>query len=102
MPSAMPSVTAASDARLIPAQRSRRRSQGEPTAPLGSLTQRSEHTRATCHECGGTQLTRLQMRLTDGTDVMFSSCHRCESRRWDAGGVELSMESVLARTRKTA
>ena len=101
MPSAMPSVTAKTG-RIVPAQRSRRRSQGEPMGPLGSLTQRSEHTQACCNECGGTQVTRLQMRLTDGTDVMFTSCHRCEARRWDADGVELSMESVLARTRKTA
>jgi DNA-directed RNA polymerase subunit M/transcription elongation factor TFIIS len=97
----MSSITA-SKARLVPAQRSRRRAQGEPMAPLGSLTQRSEHAQACCNECGGTQVTRLQMRLTDGTEVMFTSCHRCEARRWDAEGVELSMESVLARTRKTA
>lgn len=89
-------------AHAVPTQRSRRRRSPAPVTPLGSLIAQPSHTRGVCHACGGTQVTRLQMQLTDGTEVEFTSCHRCETRRWDADGVELSMASVLERTRKTA
>jgi hypothetical protein len=84
-----------------PVRRSRRATLSTPAVPLGSLTQQSVP-QATCHGCGGTQVTRLAMQLTDGTPVEFTSCHRCETRRWEHDGVELSVETVLERTRKTA
>ena len=87
---------------VLPGQRSRRRSPAAPAAPLGSLTQQGAGERPCCHRCGGTQVTRLEMQLTDGTPVQFTSCHRCETRRWEHDGIELSVESVLDRTRKSA
>ena len=71
-----------------------------PTAPLGSLTQVREA--RTCHSCGSHQVTRLAMRLTDGTPVDFTSCRGCEARRWEHEGVTLSVQDVLGRTRKPA
>ena len=57
-----------------------------------------------CAHCGSSALTRLPMVLTDGTDVLFVSCHACEQRQWLAedGGrrTALPIESVLARTQK--
>jgi hypothetical protein len=57
-----------------------------------------------CGSCGSASLTRLPMVLTDGTDVLFVSCHACEQRQWltDADGVwsALPIESVLARAQK--
>lgn len=40
------------------------------------------------------------MHLTDGTPVIFVSCHRCEERSWEHDGMELSVADVLDRSRK--
>lgn len=59
-----------------------------------------------CVQCGSTSLTRLPMVLTDGTEVLFVSCHACEQRQWlteqDGQLTALPIESVLARTQKPA
>lgn len=70
------------------------------TLPLGSLTQRDHRPSATCRGCGSPHVTQLSMSLTDGTPVEFTSCHRCEHRTWEHAGGELSVDSVLHRTRK--
>ncbi len=57
-----------------------------------------------CSQCRSSSLTRLPMVLTDGTDVLFLSCHACEQRQWlteqDGVWTALPIESVLARTQK--
>lgn len=58
-----------------------------------------------CTACGSTDLTRLAMVLTDGTEVTFVSCHRCERRAWftldDEGrSTALPIETVLERSAK--
>lgn len=58
-----------------------------------------------CSACASTQLTRLPMVLTDGTEVTFVSCHACERREWftlDEDGLaqSLPIETVLARSAK--
>ncbi len=68
--------------------------------PLGSLTQRQTRHADTCVGCGSVRITQLQMNLTDGTPVDFTSCHVCAHRSWSHGGVELAVDDVLARTRK--
>lgn len=79
---------------------SRRSRSAAPSLPLGSLTQvRREQG---CDQCGSSQITRLAMRLTDGTPVTFSSCRNCEARRWDNNGIVLSVDDVLDRTRKVS
>jgi hypothetical protein len=41
------------------------------------------------------------MDLTDGTPVTFVSCQACEHRSWfGSDGEELTIESVLARSRR--
>jgi hypothetical protein len=77
--------------------RGRRR---EASGPLGSLTQRDHRVFAQCRGCGSPHVTRLSLHLTDGTPVDFTSCHRCEHRTWEHAGAELTVEGVLARTRK--
>lgn len=86
-------------ATVRPKRRSRSRS--VTPDPLGSLTQRDHRTGAVCRECGSLHVTRLTMSLTDGTPVEFTSCHRCEHRSWEHAGSELTMQSVLDRTRKS-
>ena len=56
-----------------------------------------------CSSCGGEAMTRLPMALADGTDVIFLSCQRCESREWltaapDGSWTSIPIESVLARS----
>ena len=56
-----------------------------------------------CSTCGSDSLTRLPMVLTDGTDVTFQSCQRCERREWlepmpDGSWTSIPIESVLARS----
>jgi hypothetical protein len=83
----------------IPAQRGRR--QPAPVVPLGSLTQRSHRTGASCDICGSTHVTRLSLGLTDGTPVDFTSCHRCEHRSWArTGGDVIAVDAVLEHARK--
>jgi ribosomal protein L37E len=89
--------------RVTTALRPKRRSRSRVVVsdPLGSLTQRDHQTGAICRECGSRHVTRLSLSLTDGTPVEFTSCHRCEHRSWEHAGSELTMQSVLDRTRKS-
>lgn len=98
----MPRAAVTQPVTRIPAQRSRRNRQIAPVVPLGSLTQQASAGSPCCAACGSGQVTRLAMQLTDGTPVDFTSCHRCEARRWEHQGSELSVDSVLDRTRKLA
>ena len=68
--------------------------------PLGSLTQRDHRPGVACRGCGSLHVTRLTLALTDGTPVEFTSCHRCEHRTWEHAGAELTVDGVIARTRK--
>ena len=70
------------------------------TPPLGSLTQREHRSESRCRGCGSEHVTRLTMNLTDGTPVEFTSCHHCEHRTWEHAGAELSVDTVLSRTRR--
>ena len=100
MPPTVPSTASAAGA--VPAQRRRRARAPQPSAPLGSLTQRGALDPGACPTCGGSHLTTLSMTLPDGTPVRFTSCRNCEHRRWDADGAELSIDVVLDRSRKTS
>jgi hypothetical protein len=84
------------------ARRSRRngRSRSVAPPPLGSLTQLEHRSGASCRGCGSGHVTRLSMSLTDGTPVLFTSCHRCEHRTWEHAGAQLTVESVLRRTQR--
>jgi hypothetical protein len=71
--------------------------------PLGSLTQLGTGRLPGCRACGSDRVTRLSMRLTDGTPVDFTSCQACEHRTWAAPtGEVLPTADVLERTRKPA
>ena len=71
-----------------------------PAAPLGSLI--SQRQVPHCETCGSPRVTRLAIHLTDGTPVLFTSCHHCEVRRWEHHGSEMSVQAVLDHTRKPA
>lgn len=56
----------------------------------------------TCTECGAEDAIQIELKLPDGTEVYFCSCHRCENRWWDRGGEALALDAVLDLARKTA
>ena len=64
-----------------------------------SLTQPGRPT-AACPACGSSRVTSLAMTLTDGTPVVFGSCHDCEHREWSHEGHRLEIDDVLARATK--
>lgn len=70
------------------------------TTSPASLTQPGARPSGTCPSCGSSRLTALAMTLTDGTPVIFSSCHECEHRTWSHDGGELQFADVLARATK--
>jgi hypothetical protein len=67
---------------------------------LGSLTQPGSRSGEHCSRCGSARTTTLSMTLTDGTAVLFRSCHACEHRTWTSADGELDRDAVLDRTRK--
>lgn len=81
----------------------RRRRGARPTEPLGSLSSPvpvAPGTRS-CSGCGAEELTRVDMTLADGTDVVFVSCYRCETTSWvGASGQTLDPDDVLPRMRR--
>ena len=48
-----------------------------------------------CERCGQDSVIRIELTLPDGTDVIFCSCHRCESRWWDRDGQTLELDAVI-------
>ena len=48
-----------------------------------------------CTTCGQATVIMIELRLPDGTEVEFCSCHRCESRWWNRDGENLELDAVL-------
>ncbi len=71
-------------------------------APLTSLVKLPTHQLASCTYCHSNRVTTLSMTLADGSLVDFSSCHRCEGKRWSHAQDALPLASVLARAAKQA
>ncbi len=53
-----------------------------------------------CTTCGEESVIMIELRLPDGTEVDFCSCHRCESRWWNRDGEHLALDAVLDLTRR--
>ncbi|MFZ5851016.1 MAG: hypothetical protein ACOYY2_06465 [Actinomycetota bacterium] len=71
-----------------------------PPVRLGSLTQPGARAGASCRSCGSARVTRIALRLTDGSAVDFTSCHHCSGRSWESAGELLPVSGVLDRARK--
>lgn len=71
-----------------------------PPVALGSLTQAGARSGSKCRTCHSDRVTTLNVILTDGTPVEFTSCHACENRTWFSADGELDRATVLERTRK--
>lgn len=53
-----------------------------------------------CASCGSETVIQIELRLTDGTEVEFYSCDRCEARWWNRDGEELDLDMVLDLARR--
>lgn len=90
----------------VPSQRPRGRRAAVAAPPLGSIAVAPARTApgtVACGQCGSGELTHLEMTLTDGSPVVFVSCHACEHKGWfasDGTGEMRSLESVLGSTTK--
>ena len=93
-------------ARGVPPQRPRVRRAQPAAVPLGSIATTSNRTvpgTAVCAMCASTALTHLEMTLTDGTPVVFVSCHACEHKGWfdvNGDGTAMSLDAVLGSATK--
>jgi DNA-directed RNA polymerase subunit M/transcription elongation factor TFIIS len=61
---------------------------------------RSAQLATTCRECGAAEAIQIDLTLPDGTEVRFSSCHRCEHRWWSSDGEVIDLTTVLDKSRK--
>jgi len=48
-----------------------------------------------CAECGNDSVIQIELTLPDGSEVIFCSCHRCESKWWDRDGEHLELDALL-------
>jgi hypothetical protein len=44
----------------------------------------------------------IELKLPDGSEVVFCSCHRCESKWWDRDGVQLDLDALVDVARREA
>lgn len=56
--------------------------------------------RTGCPACGSARVSRLDLSLTDGTPVVFTTCRGCESRSYAGPDGDLAVLDVLTRTVK--
>ena len=48
----------------------------------------------TCNTCGKNSVIQIELTLPDGSEVVFCSCHRCESKWWDRDGEVLDLDAL--------
>ena len=63
-------------------------------------SRRSAQSAVECRDCGAADAIQIDLTLPDGTEVHFSSCHRCEHRWWSADGEVIDLTTVLDKSRK--
>lgn len=117
---ALPTTFATPDGAVVAARAARATAQGIPTQrprarraqvaalPLGSIATVAPRTvpgTSCCGVCAGIALTHLELTLTDGTPVVFVSCHTCEHKGWfevDGDGTPMSLDAVLGSATKAS
>ncbi len=56
----------------------------------------------TCSTCGQNSVIQIELTLPDGSEVVFCSCHRCESKWWDRNGERLDLDALIDVARREA
>lgn len=49
----------------------------------------------TCVACGQNSVIEIAMTLPDSTEVVFCSCHVCETRWWDREGETVTVDGII-------
>lgn len=49
----------------------------------------------TCVSCGEDSVIEIAMTLPDATEVVFCSCHVCETRWWDKDGETVNVDGII-------
>lgn len=49
----------------------------------------------TCTSCGESSVIQIEMKLPDGSEVVFYSCHVCEARWWDKEGELVPVDGII-------
>ncbi|MDP9408674.1 MAG: hypothetical protein M3P95_12670 [Actinomycetota bacterium] len=65
-----------------------------------SLVTTPESTLDRCVACNSPRVTSITMTLTDGSQVQFTSCHKCEHKSWVQAGRTIELDSVITRAQK--
>ncbi|MEA2022809.1 MAG: hypothetical protein U9N79_00810 [Actinomycetota bacterium] len=55
-----------------------------------------------CSTCGQDSVIEIELKLPDGSEVVFCSCHRCESKWWDRDGEHLDLDALVDVARREA
>lgn len=55
-----------------------------------------------CNTCGQNSVIQIELTLPDGSEVVFCSCHRCESKWWDRDGEVLDLDALIDVARREA
>jgi len=55
-----------------------------------------------CNTCGQSSVIEIELTLPDGSEVVFCSCHRCESKWWDRDGEVLDLDALIDVARREA
>ena len=56
----------------------------------------------TCNTCGQNSVIEIELTLPAGSEVVFCSCHRCESKWWDRDGEVLDLDALIDVARREA
>jgi len=56
--------------------------------------------RLSCNTCGQNSVIQIELTLPDGSEVVFCSCHRCESKWWDRNGERLDLDALIEVARR--
>lgn len=48
-----------------------------------------------CAECRSESVIQIEMKLPDGTEAIFNSCHVCEARWWNRGGESVAVDGII-------
>ncbi|RKS71415.1 hypothetical protein CLV35_3213 [Motilibacter peucedani] len=53
-----------------------------------------------CPQCHSTKVTRMAVKLTDGTPVTLMSCGECDTRTWWDGPQRIELQDVVDKSTK--
>jgi hypothetical protein len=67
----------------------------ETALPFRTMGRQEPTTGLLCAECGNDSVIQIELTLPDGSEVIFCSCHRCESKWWDRDGDHLELDALI-------